>query len=360
MRFVCLFCCAWLLAAAACESGGTSTPTEAKVRVQAGQVTFAGDLLLDESLNDLFKKRESFKSRRTALRQPLWRLYELLKGPEIVRARTAAVAALPIALSNEGGAPSTALAEMIRLAGISAISIAAPEMASSAGPAVESTEKALAAVGIRVIGVLGGQPGGALAEDRVDLGGSTVSLFGVALTDGAIENRRVAAFGRDRKDELVAAVKAAAARARGRGDLAFAVVGWPEKEPFADRRALARRLVDEAGVDAVLGHHRGEYEGMERHGKGIILHNPGPVLRCDLGKDAHPPAFVHRVHLDGPAVSWIEAQPIELQQRASKIGMGTEATNSVVNELVKRSAELDTAVVNEAGRGILDLADAGP
>jgi len=360
MRIVCLAFCAGLVFAVACDGGGGAS-TEAKARVQAGQVTFAGDLVLDGDLNKLVKDGESMRSRRTSLRKPLWGLYELLKGPEIVRAETATVAALPTVLSDDEGMPKPELAEMIRLAGIGAISLATSEMASADEGHIKATEKALKRVEVTPIGLLeAGGAGAGLGVHRVELGGSWVSLVGVALAEGAPNNRRVAAFGPDKVDDLVAAVKAAAAAADARGDACFAVVGWPAKAEIDARRTLAHRLIDEAGVDVVLGHGSGAFEGVERHGSGAIIYNPGPLLRCDLKKSGTEPGIVFRVHLDGKSVSWIEAQPVELSRRLTKIGMGTDATHGVVDELVKRSAALGTTVVDEEGRGILDLAASTP
>jgi hypothetical protein len=338
----------------ACDGGGGSPPAVA-IRSHAAQLTYGGELDLDAPLNRLLGTgtTDSLLALRTAMRKPMMRLYELLKGPDVVRLNTKTLASLQEPFGGGANSPRPELVEALRLAGFHAISLGTRGLALADEADVATTVQLLRDVGITPVGTV--DEAGALSVYRTRIGESKVSIFGLSFVDRAPGNKTISAFEKGEVDAAVAAARTAASGAGDRGELSFAVVGWLEKQDPAARRKIAHALIDGAGVDVVLGHAPGDFEGIEAHGRGLIVYNPGLLLSCDVKKDELQQAFVHRIHLDAGAVSWVEAQPIELHRRSSNIGMGTANTYGPVDKLVAMSGKLGTKMVDEFGRGILDL-----
>jgi hypothetical protein len=342
-----------LALASACESG--PPVIEAPARSQQAQVTFAGGLFISASLNRLVGDKGTIRDRRRALRRPLWRLYELLKGPAHLQLRTETVSAVYRPLGKGGELPDPALAEMLMLAGIDTVSLGSPMMSAASTSEVETTRKALDRWGVAAIGEAESSEADSISGLRtkiVDLGEARVALIGLYLTDQELTGNGVAALQVDQGQAAVTAVKSAVDAARKRADLAFLVLGWHSKLEREVRRGLCHDLIDDAGVDAVLAHHAGAFEGLEAHGKGVIIHNPAPALLMRLGEGETRPALVFRIHLHERAIDWIEAQPIEVLRKRSRIGIEDGTTHGTIDRFVKLSRELGTTVENEYGRGI--------
>ena len=338
----------------ACEGGG-GLPPEVEIRSQAGQLTYGGELDIDAPLNRLVdeKTTASLLALRTSMRKPMMRLYELLKGPDVVRINSKTLASLQEPFGVGTKMPRPELVEALRLAGFHAVNLGTRGLALAGEADATTTVQLLRDVGIAPVGTV--DENGVPSAYQTRIGESKVSIFGFSFVDRAPGNKMISAFMMDQVEAAVAAAKKAAADAETRGELSFAVVGWLEKQDSAARRKIAHALIDEAGVNVVLGHAPGDFGGIEKHGRGVIVYNPGLLLSCDVKQDELKQAFVYRIHLDAGAVSWIEAQPIELHRRSSNIGMGTANTYGPVDKLVAQSEKLGTKMVDEFGRGILDL-----
>lgn len=350
MRLVSIVACLVLLGACQPEA----RPEESPPRPQTAQITYVGAMFLDTSL-DRYAAERSDRKRRRSLRKPLWGLYELLKGPELVRLKTETVSALYRPLAKGSRQPDQGLAEIFSLAGIDSMSLATPMVAAAEEQEVRSTDRALAAVGIAPLGLAGQTSADAIADLNVrviDLEDAKVALVGLYLTDEEVVGNGVAALPIEERENAVAAVKKALERDGEGADLGFLLLGWHSKTDLKLRREICHAFIDRAGVDAVLSHHAGALEGIEAHGKGLVIHNPGPALLMRLDKEAVRPAVVFRIHLADGAIKWVEAQPIETHRKLAKIGMGQQNTHGTIRTLARLSRELGTEVADEHGRGI--------
>jgi len=342
-----------LLVLSACQA--EAPETEGPPRPQTAQITYVGGMFLDSSLNAMVDKERSTRKRRGALRKPLWGLYELLKGPDIVRLKTETISAIYRPLGTDRKLPHPGLAEIFSLAGIDTVSLAAPALSIADAGELASTREALEAVGIDAVGLAAETSPGSVKGIEVkvvDLGDARVALAGLYLTDEEIKGNGVAALPIAERDAAVAAVKQAFEAVRDESDLSFLLLGWHSKTELKTRREICHALIDETGVDAVLSHHAGAMEGIEAYGGGLIVHNPGPALLMNLDRDSVRPAVVFRIHLADRAIKWVEAQPIEARRKLAKIGMGNELTHGTIRRLARMSKELGTAIADEHGRGV--------
>lgn len=350
MRLASIVACLFLVGACQPEVQKEEGPP----RPQTAQITFVGGMFLDTSL-DRYADERSIRKRRRSLRKPLWGLYELFKGPDLVRLKTETISALYRPLAQGSGQPDPGLAEIFSLAGIDAMSLGTPMLAAADEQEVESTGKALATMGIAALGLAGQTSADAIADLEVrviDLEDAKVALVGLYLTDEEIAGNGIAALPIDQREVAVATVKKALEQSRKGADLGFLMLGWHSKTDLKLRREICHAFIDRAGVDAVLSHHAGPMEGIEAHGGGLVIHNPGPALLMRLDKDSVRPAVVFRIHLDGGAITWVEAQPIEAHRKRAVIGMGKQNTHGTIRTLARLSRELGTEIVDEHGRGI--------
>ena len=349
------------LIAAGC-SRGTPLPT-APSRPLLCQLTYGGELVLDSSMSEILRKtdkrgRSRNRDSRKATRTPIWGLYELLKGPDLIRHKTAAVVSLGAPLGKGADAGLSGLAETFNQADIEVVNLATARLAAASPDQVRSTRKALAPRGAALLGL--GNSTGALEPVFQDLRDARVALLGVMQTADTTSNG-IARSNPSDGDALVARVKQAAAGARQGADLVVLTLGWDTQRPLAERQALARKLVDEAGIDVLLGHHSGPFEGLEVRGeRKLIVYNPGRMLTKAPGSGWNRRSLVLRLHLDKQGVRWVEAQPIRLLDGKSRIGMGTEETYGAIDKLIELSQQLGTKMLNEYGRGILDLVPPAP
>ncbi|MCK9460019.1 MAG: CapA family protein [Proteobacteria bacterium] len=353
-RAALLFVSILALLPSACDRGG-ATPPEVKIRSRADQLTYGGELDIGTPLNRYVNEKTtaSLLDLRSSLRKPMMRVFELLKGPDVTRRRPTPMASLQAPFGDESSGPRPELVEVLRLAGFRLISLGTRGLALADEAGAETTVQVLRDAGIAPVGLAGAD--GAPLVHRTAIGDTKASIVGFGFVDRAPRNEVIAAYETNRADAAVAAAKAAFSGDGDRGALSFAVVGWADKQDSAARRKIAHALIDDAGVDVVLGHFAGAFEGIEAHGGGLVVYNPGLLFSCNVAKDSIEQAFVYRIHLAGGALSWVEAQPIELRRRSSNIGMGTANTYGAVDKLVAQSAKLDTKMGDEFGRGILDL-----
>ena len=325
-----------------------------KVRPQTAQVTFAGGISLSRSMDRLFKPGQTIRQRRSLLRPRLVRIYELLKGPDLISHDTATIASLSTILDNDESTPDPRLAEMLGLAGFDAISIANPVVAKADEKGVESTADALRDFRISPIG---------LATDRIPepvrvvLAGIEVCFLGVHLSMQAEPpgaGNSIASWGVSEIETATSSIRNAVTQARKSADLVMIVYGPDKSVDDKVRRDFARDMIDKAGADAVLGHRSGAFEGIEQRGGGIIVHNPGFAMNPNLKKGESTSSLVFRLHIDKKGVSWVEAQPIRVRRHKTTIGMGEKRTRGVIRRLQEKSKKLGTKVLAEHGRGIWD------
>ena len=343
---------AFVFLVAACQCADPVTID--KVRPQTAQVTFAGGISLPRSMNRLFKPGQTIRQRRRLLHPRLVRIYELLKGPDLISHNTVTVASLSTILNNDESTPDPRLAEMLNLAGFDAISIANPVVAKADKKGVESTVDALLDFRISSIG---------LATDRIPepvrvvLAGIEVCFLGVHLSKQAgppVSGNSIASYDVSEIETATSSIRNAVTHARKSADLVMIIYGPDKSIDDKVRRDFARDMIDKAGADAVLGHRSGAFEGIEQRGGGVIIHNPGFAMNPNLKKGKSINSLIFRLHIDKEGVSWVEAQPIRVRRHKTTIGMGEKRTHGVIRELQEKSKKLGTNVANEHGRGIWD------
>jgi hypothetical protein len=341
----------------ACDELSPVVPTlePVPVRPQLSQVTFAGGMGLGPEFNQLIPRGQTIRERREQLRKPLWHLYELLKGPDLMRHRTITVTSLHGPLGKESDLGDSGLAEMLMLAGVDVVSLVNRRVANASPEAVSQTEDALTTYGIKSVGLRqesGDQHPVPLAVSLINL--ETLNIGLVAFHVGQTRNRanRIAYFAADNQSQAIGSLKAAVDAVRSKVDVVLAMVSWAKGTQLELRRTWCQSMIDKGGVDAVLGSHSGAFEGVEAHGNGIIIYNPGAALLPNQKEKKKQPALIFRLHIDKQGVGWLEAQPITARNGYSIIGIGYKRTHRTIHRLVELSRELGTKVLNEYGRGI--------
>jgi hypothetical protein len=351
MRLRLLIGCLFLVSACRAEP----PETRDEPRPQTAQITYVGGMFLNSSFNGIVTSDRNIRRVRRSLRKPLWGLYELLKGPDIVRLKTHTVSAIYRPFGENPNLPHPGLAEIFALAGIDTVTLAAPALSGADESDLTTTRRALKAVGVDAVGFAAETSADALSgiEVRVvDLEDAKVALLGLYLGTEGVSGNGVAALPIEQRDAAVASVEQAVSEGGEGADLSFLMLGWHSKTDLKQRREICRAMIDRAGIDAVLSHHAGAMEGLEAHGGGLIIHNPGPALLMNIDEDSARPALVYRIHLRDRAIAWVEAQPIEARRKRAKIGMGKEYTHGTIRRLTRLSRELGTEVSNEHGRGV--------
>ncbi len=322
------------------------------VRPQLSQITFVGGMGLGPEFNPLITPGQTIRERREQLRKPLWRLYELLKGPDLMRHRTMTVTSLRAPLGKEKDFGDPGLAEMLLLAGVDVVSLVNKRVANASPEAVSQTEDALKTYGIESVGLREQNGDQRIKVSMVALEDLHIGL--VAFHVGGIPNRanRITFFDADNQGRAIDSLKVAVDGVQGKADVVLAMVSWDHSIQLDQRRTWCRSMIDKGGVDVVLGEHAGAFEGIEAHGNGIIIYNPGVALLPKQKEKKKQPALIFRLHIDGQGVGWLEAQPITARSGYSIIGMGYKRTHKTIHRLIKLSDRLGTKVLNEYGRGI--------
>lgn len=183
----------------------------------------------------------------------------------------------------------------------------------------------LDAAGIQHVGA-GVDPEQAAAPVYRRAGDVVAALIGAEATQASFDVRRGRAgtnyWNEGRPDELVAAVRASVQQARRHAHVVFLTIHWGPNnrdEPSVERRRLAHRLIDEAGVDAILGHSAHRAQGIEVHRGRPILYDAGNLLwdYDDEGPSHRGLAF--RLHFDRGGVRWLEAVPVRLRKNRTTL-----------------------------------------
>jgi poly-gamma-glutamate capsule biosynthesis protein CapA/YwtB (metallophosphatase superfamily) len=183
----------------------------------------------------------------------------------------------------------------------------------------------LDAAGIQHVGA-GADPAAAAAPILRTVGDVVVAFVGADATQRtfAVAPGRAGTFYLDEAapDAFVARVREQVQAARERAQLVFLTVHWGANNvdtPSDERKRLARRLIDEAGVDAILGHSAHRAQGIEVYRGKPILYDAGNLLwdYDDEGPSHRGLAF--RLHFDAGGVRWIEAVPVRLRKNRTDI-----------------------------------------
>jgi hypothetical protein len=340
------------LALPGCQQKAEKIEMNTKSRPIGYQLTVAGDMVLDSTMNDILPKGNLVRKTRQKARPPLWRLYELLKGPNVARNRSAAVTSLAWPLGKGKRAGRAALAEVLAQADFEAVSIATEGLSKRTPEQITATIISLEA---RQLPAIGGRP---LTPQVIALEDLNVALLAMYIHSGRgnKELPDIASASVEDIESAIDDIERVLKRVDKDVQLVVLSVGWNEAIIFEKRCDFARQLLKRTGVDVLVGHHSGEFEGLELVGKKLIIYNPGPALVPNLSQVHSPSSLIIRIHFNHAGLDWVEIQPIRLRKGWSRIGFGTAQTYGVIDRVIGYSKMFDTPITNEFGRGILEVA----
>ena len=156
----------------------------------------------------------------------------------------------------------------------------------------------------------------------------------------------------DQADRYVDRIRQQADLARQEADLVLMTVHWGPNgadKPTPERRQLARRLIREAGLDAILGHSAHVVQGMELVDGKPVLYDAGNLMLDADGSGPTHESLLFRLTLTAGGVSDIELHPIRLYHaRTERADGGTAA--EIVDRFSRLSRDLSADVVVEGNR----------
>jgi len=169
---------------------------------------------------------------------------------------------------------------------------------------------------------------------------------------------------RGKDDELVEHFAEVVREARKKAHLVLFTPHWDAwKTPPAvtrEMRSLARRLIDEAGFDAILGHGRHEIQGVEiRRGKPIIYDAGNSLLDFTGGRDPEDSrGLLWKVEFSMNGVHRLEGIPIKMTRNRTTIATGKEL-RKILDRTTRLSSKYGTKLKVENDRLHLELDPGG-
>lgn len=163
---------------------------------------------------------------------------------------------------------------------------------------------------------------------------------------------------------FVARVKAQVEAARERADVVLLAIHWGTNgvlEPTREMRDVARSLIRDAGVDAILGSHGHVLHGVEIVDGRPVIYDAGNLLLDFSGKGFMEGDWsrsaVFELRFDRRGVRRLEATPLRVDYCTSYPAEGALGAE-ILASFVKRSQALGTEVVISEGRAVVDLVPA--
>jgi poly-gamma-glutamate capsule biosynthesis protein CapA/YwtB (metallophosphatase superfamily) len=323
-------------------------------------IAFAGDTVLARRMN-AFVEDEGPAA-------PLEGVREVLAGADVAVVNLECILAARGEPADKGernpyyfrGRPE--LARVLTTAGVDVASLANNHAGDYGPDAVVEGVSILRRAGIDPVGA-GEDLDGAMAPVFRRIGDTVVAFIGMDMTlrSSAAQPARPGVNYASERDPgaVVRRVTEQVRRARRYANLVFLVTHWGPngaEEPGQAHRRLARRLVQEAGIDGLLGSSAHQLQGMEVIEGRPIIYDAGNVL-FDYGSDdwTHKTA-IFVLHLDRGGVRWVEAVPVRMQSNRSRLANADEA-EEIVRRLEDLSGRLGTALFTDGGRAMLGIWD---
>ncbi len=236
----------------------------------------------------------------------------------------------------------------IAWAGFDVVSLANNHMNDHGPKAVAETLAALDLIGVARSGA-----GTDLAEARapawLEAGGARVAVLSYAEAWWSVTGAGEATPGVAHAvtDHMVADVGAALADG---ADYVLVSVHWGEehaRSPTAFQRSFGQAAID-AGAAAVLGHHPHVLQGVERHGRGVILYSMGNFV-FDMAADTTYDSAAFVLTLSGGGVEALEIRPLRIDRGlwAPRAATGSDGER-ILGTLRAMSAKLGTELAVEA------------
>jgi hypothetical protein len=311
---------------------------DTKVRPWDAQVIVGGELTLDGRYDEIVRPG---RIARREVRGPLIGIYENLKGTDFYRDST--LTAVPLgagftrAACNEDDRSRCPgrreLADAIWQAGVDVVGLASDDIEARREGSLQVTRGLLSKAGVCTTGGSGGE-----RPCREEIGEARVAVVDLEGEDSGV----------------VEAAKQAVEAAGTKAGFVIAFVALSPEQSREERRGILRKIGEETSFDFLVGHHMGPFDGIELRDGSVLLHNPGPLLAREETSSPGGCSFVFKLHLHRGSAAWIEGVPIRLLEGRSR-GAFNERSRQAVEGLISLSKELDTEVINEFGRAILEL-----
>ncbi len=247
-----------------CQSAG-KPDMNTKARPVGHQLVLTGEIVLNDTMNDILPKRNLERVIRQSARPPLWGLYELLKGPNMARKRTAAVSSLAWPLDKGTGAGKPALAEVLAQADFEAVSIATEGFSKRSSEEVTATVRSLEKRHVPVIGV---HP---MASKIIPLEDLNVAVLAIYI-DSNTHNDKQSDIASASLGQIQAAIEKIETELKNIDQALHLVVlsvGWSDSLVFEKRAEISRVFLEQTSVDVLLGHHSGEFEALVQFVQGF-------------------------------------------------------------------------------------------
>ena len=317
---------------------------ETPIRPQLDQIVLAGELGLDSQFDKIIRPK---KIPRREVRRPLEGLYEVVKGSDLFSRRTVTFMPLGNGFSSRecrrgenGPCPGRPqLSDAINQAGIDVVSLAG--IAPGDDSELEETRRLVEADRICVVG---GKKGDLCLEK---LGDVTVAFAGLSCDEA------------DSRESLSSRAReiAVAARQKQASHLVLSVA-MDSKIPREARREILDDLSDASEASVVMGHHDGPAEGVDIRGGRFVVYNLGPLVSYEEPDSSVSLGNLFRVHFKPKAISWIEAIPIKLKKRRSRLAFLDESREALSQLRGLLGPGAASRYKEEFGRGIFDLEEA--
>jgi poly-gamma-glutamate capsule biosynthesis protein CapA/YwtB (metallophosphatase superfamily) len=144
-------------------------------------------------------------------------------------------------------------------------------------------------------------------------------------------------------DEFLKIIKEQVDDAKNNADLVFLTVHWGpngKDEPTYQRRLLAKRLIKEAGIDAILGHSAHLFQGVEIINNKPVIYDAGNLMLDYSGNDWYHKSLLFKLYFDKNGVKAIELFPIKLL-KGRTIRADLETSEEIINRFIQSSKKLN-------------------
>jgi poly-gamma-glutamate capsule biosynthesis protein CapA/YwtB (metallophosphatase superfamily) len=162
-------------------------------------------------------------------------------------------------------------------------------------------------------------------------------------------------------DAIVERVRQQVARAREHAHVVLLAIHWGglrARSATKTQRSLARRFVEEAGVDAVLGSGRHILMGVEVIDGRPIVYDAGNLVidfaNSNLSRTSEGRGGIFELRLGRGGVRRLDVTPIALSFCKAELATG-DLRDEILAEFVEDSGKLGTAVALEGGRAVIAI-----
>jgi len=346
----------------ACSKRQPEAPVDDKLHT----VAFGGDAIIGRRMNSFIMDND--------YSVPLEKVAGILRGADLAVVNLEAIIATGGRQIDKGdrgichfrGRPETV--RILTEAGVDIASLANNHAGDYGPAAVRQGLEIIRKAGITPVGA-GEDLKGALAPAYAKLGNTVVAVIAAHST----QRRALATPERagnnflslSNPDKFVRTVKKQVAQARKYAHVVLFAVHWVEKDkqapPSARMKKLARRLVKEAGIDALLGTGSHFLKGVELIDTKPVIYDVGNLIfdfdskksrRLDMNKSG---LFI--LHLNSSGIRRVEVVPILLEYCRTAPASGKTAVR-MMKKFINASKKFGTEVKLSGHRAVIEIENA--